>query len=446
MMCIGLEMFTLRVMVRMMCLGSNSKGNRSRGVQWKRFDGYDSMPFQHTDHFIVMCRSVPVEYASFTPTCNLMDMAFPPSCKLRSQRYGCVSVNNIRKANVDGGSLSPVADMNDTLLPLYSREMACVSDVHAVTHTKIESLRFAVLTMNSQVQTPNTTLLVVPFYTWLAISEELISNFSCSEYKQDTVSSLDKKIERERNGGKRYMNSKTATDELEVALQGFGVGPSLRQYPGGESDDAGLQDAAAHLLRRDAKTKVLMDEVEKRFALACAQKGSGGGKEECRDARVCHGSPGKKSKAPTAGDGRKLTSSEVEMERKATISALIDARSRVIALNDDLCSQEIVLNSSAVGKAATSKMGTSLGSGGIGRKRVAVLEALQTVPNIKNVKVQNDSIRKNHSIRSPRATHHITQSVVAKETASDRRQQRMILPYLKNKLDLIDDIVFQQTN
>ena len=425
-------------------VGSNGKGNRSRGVQWKRFDGYESMPFQHTDHFIVMCRSVPVEYASFTPTCNLMDMAFPPSCKLPSQRYGCVSVNDFKKSNADGNSSSLTADMNDTLLPLYSREMACVADVHAVTHTKVECLRYAVLTVNSQIQPSHTTVLVVPLYSWLVISEDLISTFSCAEYMHDSISQLDDKIEQERNGGKKYMNSKTSTEELRVALQGFGVSSNLRQNSTGDSDESVLQGAAVRLLRRDAKMKMLMDEVNKRLTTATSVPKGSPGKEDPKDTR---GGQGKRSKEPGSGDVRKLNSSDMEVQRRAAIAALIEARSRVIALNDELCNEEVELKGSAERNrpdcAASAKANLSLGSRSIGSRRVAVLEALQFIPNMKNVKIQSESTRKTVPSGLLRSA---SQSVVAKETASDRRQQRMLLPYLKNKLDLIDDIMFQQTD
>ena len=36
-------------------------------LEWKQFVGFESVPLQHSDFFIVYCRSAPAEYASFTP-------------------------------------------------------------------------------------------------------------------------------------------------------------------------------------------------------------------------------------------------------------------------------------------------------------------------------------------------------------------------------------------
>ena len=68
-------------------------------VQWHRFAGYENMPLDHCEHFVIYCRSVPVEYASFHTVdgCNLTEMPFPPSCKIVAQNYACVSVNDLKK-------------------------------------------------------------------------------------------------------------------------------------------------------------------------------------------------------------------------------------------------------------------------------------------------------------------------------------------------------------
>jgi hypothetical protein len=425
----------------------NQRGRDSDGLEWKRFNGFENVPFQHTDHFIVMCRSVPVEFCSFTPTCNLMEVSFPPSCKLRCQKYGCISVNDLKKPSADSANASANPDIADALMPLYSRELACVSEIHAVTHTRVECLRFAVLGMNGKVQGPNTTLLVVPLYSWLLIAEELTTNYSCSEYTTDAVTSSDRalleKMERDEGLGKKYMTSKTATDELRVALQGFGVGGGLRQYQ--DEDEVDIPDASRGMLCRDLKTRKLMDEVEKRFASG-SMVNKTYIKDDAKDPRH-----GKRSKAITSVDDRKLTASEAEAERKATISALIEARARVISLNDDLCSQELGLNASggtsryeeSKNESKPERM-TGNSSNGVGRMRVEVLEALQTIPNIKNIKMEINSTRKASKGQS-RITHHQSTRLI-KESAADRRQNRIILPYLRNKLDLIDDIIFQTDN
>lgn len=412
--------------------GTNQKSHRNRavnGIEWKRFDGFENMPFQHTDHFIVICRSVPVEYASFTPTCDLMEVSFPPSCKLRSQKYSCVSVNDFKKHNTDGVTTDN-PDVTDALMPLYSREMACVSEIHAVTHTKVECLRFAVLAMNSDSQPSNTNLLVVPLYSWLVISEELTTSYSCSEYLSDSsMLAVNERIERE---GK-YMNSKTATEELRVALQGFGVGSASR-YQNPDDGEASLRDASRNMLRRDLRTRKLMEEVDKRFA-SNIQKS-----KDSRDGR----NQTKRTKAVIAED-KKPNVVETEAERKAAIAALIEARSRIISLNDELCIQERNLKvSGEIGndkQIKPSRLNKSAGSAanGVGRKRVEVLEALQTIPNMKTMKVRSDQFGR---IQSSRVAPPKQQNRTEKESAAERRQNRIMLPYLKNKLDLIDDIVF----
>ena len=72
-------------------------------VTWHRFSGFENMPLDQPEHFIVYCRSVPVEYASFhtIQDCDLTKMPFPPSCKIAGQNYACVTVNELKKSVLD---------------------------------------------------------------------------------------------------------------------------------------------------------------------------------------------------------------------------------------------------------------------------------------------------------------------------------------------------------
>lgn len=76
-------------------------------VKWHRFTGYENMPVDLSEHFIVFCRSVPVEYASFQTVeeCQLAKMPFPPSCKLTGQKYACVSVKDVKRRPNENASV-----------------------------------------------------------------------------------------------------------------------------------------------------------------------------------------------------------------------------------------------------------------------------------------------------------------------------------------------------
>ena len=174
-------------------------------VTWHRFSGYENMPLDYPEHFIVFCRSVPVEYASFHTIegCDLTKVPFPPSCKIAGQNYACVSVNDLRKSLSDKDSIDRnqlVHDtvisyivtskimlciclqasrelINDVLHPQYAREVGVISEVYAVTHTKLECMRFSNLVLKDTIQLPpHSKLIVATLYLWYMVCDEVLTS------------------------------------------------------------------------------------------------------------------------------------------------------------------------------------------------------------------------------------------------------------------------------
>jgi hypothetical protein len=389
------------------------------GLEWKRFNGYENLPLQHTDHFFILCRSVPVEYCSFTPESDLLEAIFPPPCKLKGQKYACVSVNDLKRQQGAASTNPNKSDLLETLTPLYTREIACVSEVHAVTHTKIESLRYAVLALgntadNQSTTSTNTSLLVVPMYAWHPITEEMIATFSCSDYSASVKNDADNRRKLIDEPEKVFLSSKAATDELKVALQGFGVGATQHHIAGNRSidDDISISGDAQAMLLRDIHIRSAVDEANKRYAHM----------HNLKNARP-DGVLGSKERNKKTQYQAEKTIAELEEEKKQAVSALIAARSRVLSLNDELCHQE---RNHATG-AAQEKHGP-----GLGRRRVELFDALQSAPSLKTVTKMQAADRQ--------------VARLARQNTSDHRSKKSgsggTLPPLKQKLDVLDDSLF----
>ena len=91
-----------------------------------------SAPLQHTDHFVVYCRSAPVAVASFTPNLNMLELTFPQPCKPKSQNflssYFC-RVESGHESKSEGGKLGMV------------NELQSFVEVEAVHGSQIDCLR-----------------------------------------------------------------------------------------------------------------------------------------------------------------------------------------------------------------------------------------------------------------------------------------------------------------
>eukprot|EP01033_Poteriospumella_lacustris_P004515 gene4515-3224_t len=70
-------------------------------LNWQTFNGFDSMALDATDHFLIYCRSTPVEFASLRPTKNIFNVRFPAICKPQSQRYAILVANPLPPSPVE---------------------------------------------------------------------------------------------------------------------------------------------------------------------------------------------------------------------------------------------------------------------------------------------------------------------------------------------------------
>jgi hypothetical protein len=74
---------------------SDLKKQQELLLQWNTFKGFESIPVDDSEHFIIYCRSSPMEYASICPSKNIFFAQFPAICKPPNQRYAVIVLNQI---------------------------------------------------------------------------------------------------------------------------------------------------------------------------------------------------------------------------------------------------------------------------------------------------------------------------------------------------------------
>lgn len=149
---------------------------QSLALKWRTFSGYDNMPLQHTDHFMIYCRNAPLEYASLTISEETLSMKMPAACRPRGQVFCCVSMRPLRPPGkfVAGEGIGVGSDVyNDSgvrnrvkgdfdmiglpetsefvqenskkqiAVPLFMMELSVVDEVLAASSSFIDCLRFA---------------------------------------------------------------------------------------------------------------------------------------------------------------------------------------------------------------------------------------------------------------------------------------------------------------
>lgn len=196
-------------------------------INWNRFVGYDCMPLQSTDHFIIFCRNAPLEYASFTLSKDLLQHDFPYACRPKCQIYTTITVRNLVDArnnpfdfdNSDVMAMPDTADMKQEFfkkkvtVPLFLSEFSMLNEVLATSSTYIESLRYGLSTDSKPSELANSMLTdfnpslsvadesnsvtvtganrlricVVPLYEWLIISDSTFNAFDISNRSYEAV-------------------------------------------------------------------------------------------------------------------------------------------------------------------------------------------------------------------------------------------------------------------
>lgn len=111
-------------------------------LQWRPFVDFDCVPMQHSDHFVVYCRSAPVAIASYTPNINIMETEFPEACKPKGQRFSCSFFSRIHAA--DNHFVAP-----ESLPNLSVCEMQSFVELHEITSCQVDCLRRSKVTVPS---------------------------------------------------------------------------------------------------------------------------------------------------------------------------------------------------------------------------------------------------------------------------------------------------------
>ena len=183
-------------------------------VRWNAFHGFDSIPMQSTDHFVVYCRSAPLEWASFSLREDLLGHAYPPKCKARRQAFCCLSVRRIAEQYASSDAALRAADRDRLLLPMFMIEVSALSEVLAASATYLESLRFALALKKGQVSLANSVatsaaggerdfsvdssfdgeassrlrICIAPLYEWFVLADDTLKVFDFNNNMAEVLS------------------------------------------------------------------------------------------------------------------------------------------------------------------------------------------------------------------------------------------------------------------
>ena len=133
---------------------------------WRVFTDFNALPMQHTDVFLVYCRTAIVEYCAFSPrSANFLKHEFPLACRQEMQNFACLSVNELNRPAAPGP--------NDP--PFYLKELGAVSCVQATFNSSLDCANFGRVKAK---RAPNGgRLCVLPMYTWLLTTDDAFSRY-----------------------------------------------------------------------------------------------------------------------------------------------------------------------------------------------------------------------------------------------------------------------------
>jgi hypothetical protein len=165
------------------CLDQEDELNLS----WHIFNGYDNMPLQSTDHFIIYCRSAPIEFASLSLSVDLLTHTFPNASKPRAQRYACVNTHSlIRKDDIDNNPLEIFKER--IAIPLFLLELSVIGEVLGTTSTYIDCRRFGI---NKKTEDDdNNRLVIVKMFEWYLVTDDNMKALSIQNTSSNFVSDM----------------------------------------------------------------------------------------------------------------------------------------------------------------------------------------------------------------------------------------------------------------
>ena len=152
------QMMNVRVHYRGPMTGSVAQ-DHDLSLTWRPFVGYASLPMHHMDHFIVLCRSAPIAFASFSAhDIDLLNgrineagvripYPFPAACKVKQQAFVCAYLTYTKSKHfstdgmMDGSSTSSPTIKDD--VSLFLRELSVVDEVQYCASSRRECLRLA---------------------------------------------------------------------------------------------------------------------------------------------------------------------------------------------------------------------------------------------------------------------------------------------------------------
>ncbi len=226
--------------------------------------------------------------------------------------------------------------MEDTLRPLYAREIGVVDEVFAVTHTRLEATRFSCLALADRITlSSNCKVIVATLYLWYSVTEDVMQSLIPAEleaaalHNDQDMASVD---------GTEVSDDSTALiSELNSVLSAYG---------GDQASAASRRDVDLYsmnsisrvdvkCMRRDVHSRGLTSKIDHRIKTAPPQSRK---RNTLLSKSSTHGDAGG-ARQPQDKNSMYLSDANFAAKRDH-IRTLIASRQDIIKKNDEYCESE----------------------------------------------------------------------------------------------------------
>ena len=134
-------------------------------LNWKVFTDFSNLPHQHTDVFLIYCRTAVLEFAVLTPPKNFLRMEYPFACRYDNQFFGCISIKDISSAY----------EVTESESSRFLKEISCIHTVQGTFGAEIDAAKFARTTARPPPY--DGRLCIIPMYDWLLVNEDTFAKY-----------------------------------------------------------------------------------------------------------------------------------------------------------------------------------------------------------------------------------------------------------------------------
>ncbi len=134
-------------------------------LKWRVFTDFSNLPHQHTDVFLIYCRTAVLEFAVLTPPKNFLRIEYPFACRYDNQFFGCVSIKDV------SSKYELAADESSRFL----NEISCFNTIAATFGAEIDAANYARTTARPPPE--GGYLCILPMYDWLLVSDRTFEKY-----------------------------------------------------------------------------------------------------------------------------------------------------------------------------------------------------------------------------------------------------------------------------